>query len=436
MHKHGMISVRGIPFRCRISSLPIYDPDGVKNWANVRALRAVFVLFKTMSGLKVNFNKSSLVGVNIPDSWLCEAASALRYRLKNRLSGWKSRFLSFGGRLVLLKVVLTSLPVYALSFFKAPSSKWCWRILVDREGLWFRVLTARYKVEGGRLRDGGKKGSSWWRAIVRIREGDTFFWTDPWVDGIPLGSGLVAYLIWWTKRRTMVEMFSLGWGGGRGGVGVAEAAEGVGGGDVEGWQPDPDIGYTVRGAYQLLTSQVTATMDDAEKLIWHPQVPLKVSIFAWRLLRDRLPTKVNLVTRGILSLADGLCVPGCGAAESAQHLFLSCSTFGSIWASVRSWIDITSADPTSLHDHFVQFTYSAGGSRARRSFLQLIWPTCVWVVWTERNHRLFRGSASSFHQLLDKIKLFSFRWLKSTSVTLASKSHSWWSSPTLSLSLV
>jgi len=41
--------------------------------------------------------------------------------IRSRLSGWQSRFLSFGGRLVLLKSVLTSLPVYALSFFKAPS---------------------------------------------------------------------------------------------------------------------------------------------------------------------------------------------------------------------------------------------------------------------------------------------------------------------------
>ncbi|PNX70492.1 cysteine-rich receptor-like protein kinase, partial [Trifolium pratense] len=103
-----------------------------------------------MSGLKVNFSKSMLVGVNISDSWLGEAASVLRckvgkipflylglqiggdprrlsfwdpvlHRIKNRLSGWKNRFLSFGGRLVLLRSVLTSLPVYALSFFKAPS---------------------------------------------------------------------------------------------------------------------------------------------------------------------------------------------------------------------------------------------------------------------------------------------------------------------------
>ena len=42
-------------------------------------------------------------------------------RIKSRLSGWKSRHLFFGGHLVLLKFVLTSLSVYAISFFKAPS---------------------------------------------------------------------------------------------------------------------------------------------------------------------------------------------------------------------------------------------------------------------------------------------------------------------------
>ncbi|GAU51587.1 hypothetical protein TSUD_414310 [Trifolium subterraneum] len=118
---------------------------GTKSWANVRALRAALVLFESMSGLKVNFNKSLLVGVNIPDSWLGEAASALSCRvgkipflylglsiggdprrisfwepmldrLKSRLSGWQSRFLSFGGRLILLKSVLTFLPVYRNNF--------------------------------------------------------------------------------------------------------------------------------------------------------------------------------------------------------------------------------------------------------------------------------------------------------------------------------
>ncbi|PNX81962.1 cytochrome p450, partial [Trifolium pratense] len=396
---------------------------GEKSWANVRALRAALVLFKTMSGLKVNFNKNSLYSLTLRgDSRRLILWEPVLARIKNRLSGWKSRFLSFGGRLVLLKSVLTSLPVYALSFFKAPSGKWCWRMLVDREGLWFRVLAARYGVEGGRLRVGGRRGSLWWREIASIREGggesggrwfgdhvvrrvgdgsDTLFWTDSWMDGTPLCErfGRLFALVE-TKSHTVAEMFSLGWG--------MDGAAWVQTSHMWHWQPDPDTCYTVRGAYQLLTTMDSIIVDEAEHLIWHPQVHLKVSIFVWRLLCDRLPTKSNLVTQGILSFAAHHCVSGCGVAESAYHLFIYCSTFGSIWALVRTWIGISSTGSTSIRDHFVQFTLSAGGSRARRSFLQLIWLVSVWVVWTKRNHRLFRGSTSTPHQMLNKIKLFSY----------------------------
>jgi hypothetical protein len=54
---------------------------GSKSWANVRALRAVLTVFADMSGLKVNFNKSMLVGINIAESWLNEAASILNCKV-------------------------------------------------------------------------------------------------------------------------------------------------------------------------------------------------------------------------------------------------------------------------------------------------------------------------------------------------------------------
>jgi hypothetical protein len=57
---------------------------------------------------------------------------------------------------------------------------------------------------------------------------------------------------------------------------------------------DPDRGYSVCGAYQLLTSHPPDTLD-AVDLIWHKQIPLKMSVFAWRLLREGLPTKSNMV---------------------------------------------------------------------------------------------------------------------------------------------
>jgi hypothetical protein len=54
-----------------ISHLQFVDDTlllGAKSCANIRALRAVVSLFAVMSGLKVNFHKSLLVGINITDS--------------------------------------------------------------------------------------------------------------------------------------------------------------------------------------------------------------------------------------------------------------------------------------------------------------------------------------------------------------------------------
>ncbi|GAU43818.1 hypothetical protein TSUD_248070 [Trifolium subterraneum] len=366
------------------------DEARTKSWANVRAMRAALVLFMTMSGLTVNFNKSMLVGVNISESWLQAAENSLRCkvrqilfiylglpiggnlrhlsfwepvltRIQNRLSGWKSCFLSFGGRLILLKSILTSLHVYVISFFKAPSGKWCWRMLVDKEGLWFRVLTARYGIERGRLREGGRSESSWWREIVRIQDGVANI-GGGWFGESVRFQCLFDLTI--NKSSTVAECFSLGWG--LGGVawvwwrqlwaweeemlGECQALlhnfvlqdQSL---DVWHWWPDPIRGYSVRETYQILTSHQSMPLANVEDLIWHKQVPLKVSIFTWILLHNMLPTKVNLANRGITTPEAQSCVAGCGALESAQHLFISCNTFGSLWLSVRSWRGVSSADP-------------------------------------------------------------------------------------------
>lgn len=87
------------------------------------------------------------------------------------------------------------------------------------------------------------------------------------------------------------------------------------------WQLDPSAGYTVRGSYKLLTAQDTLQVAHAADLIWHKQVPLKVSIFVCRLLRDR----------GIITNVDTGCLVGCGHRETSQHLFIFCDFYGCLW---------------------------------------------------------------------------------------------------------
>jgi len=145
------------------------------------------------------------------------------------------------------------------------------------------------------------------------------------------------------------------------------------------WLPDIAGGYTVRGAYQILTTQVAPLRDETRDLVWHKQVPLKVSILAWRLLRDRLPTKQNLLRRGIIQSADTHYVAGCGNNESLLYMFIHYDIFGALWQHVRSWLGISGVDPYNIHAHFIQFTNAIGTSRSRHSFMQLLWLLCVCV---------------------------------------------------------
>lgn len=62
----------------------------------------------------------------------------------------------------------------------------------------------------------------------------------------------------------------------------------------------------------MLTSKEDHTFDEFLDFVWHKQVPLKVSIWAWRLLRNRLLTKDNLVKRDIISQENHYCVSGWG----------------------------------------------------------------------------------------------------------------------------
>jgi len=81
------------------------------------------------------------------------------------------------------------------------------------------------------------------------------------------------------------------------------------------WLLDPVLGYTVKGAYHLLTSVDEPLARGLFDHVWHKHVPLKVSLFAWRLLRNRLPTQDNLVRHRVLHHDANQCVGGCGLQE-------------------------------------------------------------------------------------------------------------------------
>lgn len=142
---------------------------------------------------------------------------------KNRLVGWKGKHLTIAVRVMLINSVLNVIPIYTLSFYKAPSkvvryirriqsiscgmvvrvreqfigwsgvlfdewglcvkdvdvmnmallNKWKWGILKDQNATWKKILSSRYenienKVSVGRSSVLNSSDSIWWRDLVLV----------------------------------------------------------------------------------------------------------------------------------------------------------------------------------------------------------------------------------------------------------------------------
>jgi len=180
---------------------------------------------------------------------------------------------------------------------------------------------ARYGVADGGLEDGGRSCSSWWREIVRIRDwigeggeglfsdcvrrrvGDGFetdFSRDCWCGDVPFCERFRRlYDLAINKVITVRTMFLLGVDVGgeawqwrrrlwaweeelleecRALLLTASLQESLP--DRWLWLPDQGGGYSVCGVYDMLTSHEHPQLHPTVELIWHKQVPLRVSILA------------------------------------------------------------------------------------------------------------------------------------------------------------
>ena len=123
-----------------------------KNPVCIKNYFRILDVFAVMSGLHLNYSKSSFISWNAGDHlWAKDIARSfgclhckcpVKYlglplgnsmkrasawkpvvdKIQNRLNTWKARILSRAGRLTLIKSVLNSLPLYYMSMFKMPRS--------------------------------------------------------------------------------------------------------------------------------------------------------------------------------------------------------------------------------------------------------------------------------------------------------------------------
>ncbi|MCH80102.1 LINE-1 reverse transcriptase like [Trifolium medium] len=331
---------------------------------NPWTLKTVLRCFELASGLKVNFAKSSVMGVNVSIDFLNLA----------------ERFISLGGRVVLLKSVLNSIPIFYLSFLKMPVKVWKQIVRLQRNFLWGGASqnrkiawvswdkVCRPKNCGGLgIRDlhavnlallgkwrwrviVGDQGI--WRDIILARYGSLF--PSPHLGGVQMALGRFLY---------GGKMFDPGLGG-----------------------------LPLKDRYHRLfqvSNQCLEFVGDMGSWVlgqwfWDFRWKRELSVAEFELFQDllqvdRLPTRQNLFRRRVFREATNSLCALCGNfVESVDHLFTTCDC--------------------------------QGVGRKSRLGCVLIWHAAVWTIWNSRNDLIFAQGTVSVESLVDKVKLSSWKW--------------------------
>ncbi|XP_071728016.1 uncharacterized protein [Rutidosis leptorrhynchoides] len=134
-------------------------------------------------------------------------------------------------------------------------------------------------------------------------------------------------------------------------------------------------------------------------------VPKKVEIFVWRAKRERLPVLSELDKRGI-DLHFVLC-PLCDTDfETVRHSLLSCSHARVIWEKVRDWWGFDSANLS--FDNLFRGCVPSNCSDWGAQLWQAVEWTCGYLIWKNRNQKVFKKTSWTPPNALSEIQVLSY----------------------------
>ncbi|GJU55846.1 RNA-directed DNA polymerase, eukaryota [Tanacetum coccineum] len=355
---------------------------------NINTLVQVLECFFHASGLHINMNKSKLMGVLVDDEKVKQAASKLGClilkppfsylgskvggsmhriqawnevvdRVYARLSKWKMKTLSIGGRLTLLKSVLGSMPIYHMSIFRVPMSvlrrlesirshffnghdpnskrtswvkwknvlaskekgglgvsslyalnrglmfKWVWRFFTQNTSLWSRVIKAIHGEDGKVGKQVKSAFPSYWMDIVHeinVLKNQGINLLNCMQMKLGNGDKTAFWEDIWIGHIVLKDLYPR--------IYALETCKFVKVLDVNlvpvsdrwKWSLENSGDFSVASVRKMLDDKMLS--DVTTKTRWIKLVPIKVNVHAWKVKIDSLPTRFNISRRAANRASD------------------------------------------------------------------------------------------------------------------------------------
>lgn len=361
----------------------------------------------------------------------------LLQQIKSRLSSWSAKALSFAGRLLLIKTVITGITTFWCSTFILPQAcvkrinslcgVFLWQGDIDKHHnarVSWEVVT-KPKREGGL---GIKNLATWNKACCLKLIWLLFFqsgsvWVAWFIEEVLHGSlnnlwttgpnrrhswqvnkllKLSSSIYSWIKLRVQNGLSCRFWSDNWSPFGPLRSYLSIGGNSTLGIQDQATLASLFSDNNWLLPPWFNT--------VWNKGGIPRHSFLSWLFVLNRCPTKDRTIRWG--HQTSPTCLLCNQSDESRDHLFFMCPYSWSLWGSLAPRCAI---QPERSWDRVLTQIQSTGGTSTKGMLLRLCWQACIYWTWMERNGRLHRQifrSTDSIVRLLDrqiKDRILSFR---------------------------
>lgn len=155
--------------------------------------------------------------------------------------------------------------------------------------------------------------------------------------------------------------------------------------------------FTTKEAHQLRYSDSQDNHDQIWARVWHSGLWPKISTFLWLLSKKCILTWDNLRKRGFIGPSR---CPNCNLqAETISHLMESCTLAKQLWERVESCNNRAAPRGEDITDNLRNWSKNPFQSQFLNTLWDLIPGFLYWLLWKERNSRIFNNSSRTIDAL-------------------------------------
>ncbi|XP_071712601.1 uncharacterized protein [Rutidosis leptorrhynchoides] len=154
---------------------------------------------------------------------------------------------------------------------------------------------------------------------------------------------------------------------------------------------------------------------------------LRMKVFVWRALKERIPVRIELDERGID--LDSVRCPLCDDdVETVIHSLALCKCEHDIWSRVFKWWNLENFSSQGISE----LSMVDNGSQCSTQG-NLIWQAARWIcsylIWSTRNNLVFQRKQWNATCALNEIQIKSFEWISRRLKDTKLDWHIWLTNP-------